>query len=158
MVLSLQRRRAGCSAAAALIEQHDAVRVGVEEAPLLRARAAARPAVHEDDRLARRVARLLSVHRVTVAHVEEERLAGLDLRVELTHGVVPERSGEGLGLQLLELGIVDHALRLEVGELLELLGGAALRRRLLDVRLNAASVCCACFTARSCIEPPRTMR
>ena len=132
VVLHVGVRRA--LAAAALVEQHDAVGVGVEEAPLPRGGAGTRPAVQHDDRLAGRVARLLSVHRVTVAHVEEERLAGLDLRVELTHGVMPERSGEGLGLQLLELGIVDHAVRLQVGQLLELLGRAALRRRLLRRR------------------------
>jgi len=69
-------------AAAALIEEHDAVCGGIEEAALLRLGAAARAAVHEDHGLAVRVARLLEVDLVQIGDLERPGAVRLDLGIE----------------------------------------------------------------------------
>src|SRR5690606_13999853 len=69
-------------AAAALVEQNDAVARGVEEAALPRARAAARSTVEEHDGLSIRVPGLFEIDRVLGRDVEVPRPVRLDLRIE----------------------------------------------------------------------------
>ena len=75
----------GAPAAAALVEQHDAVLRRVEQPTLGRARAAARAAVQEHDGLAVGVARGLPVHLLAVADVEHAGVVRFDLGVEVAH-------------------------------------------------------------------------
>jgi hypothetical protein len=82
------RRRAP---AAALVEQHDAVLGRVEELPVPGLDAAARAAVHEDDRLALRVAALLDVQLVHRRHLQAVRAKGLDRGIGLAHGILWRR-------------------------------------------------------------------
>lgn len=77
--------RAGLSATA-LVEQHDPVLRGIEEASLGRRGPTAGTAVHEDHGLSLRVARGLPVDLLAVADIQVTGLVGLDLRVEVTHG------------------------------------------------------------------------
>ena len=79
----LERREGLRLAAPALIEQHDSVRLRVEEAALLRVGATTRPAVDEDDRLAVRVARLLVINGVAKPHFEEALVVRLNRRIQL---------------------------------------------------------------------------
>src|SRR5690606_17003332 len=76
-----QRRVRRAAPAAALVEEHDAVALGVEEATLLGVGASARPAVQEDDRLALRVARRLLVQAMSRAHVDDALRVRLDRRI-----------------------------------------------------------------------------
>ena len=64
------------AAAAALVEQEDAVARRVEEAPRLRVAARARPAVQEHDRLALGIAAFLPVDLVAVADREVPLTSG----------------------------------------------------------------------------------
>jgi hypothetical protein len=75
-------------AAAALVEQHDAVRGGVEEAPHPRIRAATGPAVQEHDRLAARVAALFVVQLV---HFRDAEPAGVVRADRWIQAVVRQR-------------------------------------------------------------------
>ena len=77
--------RAGLSAAP-LIEQHDPVPVGVEEAALGGTGAAAGSAVHEHDGFAAGRTRCLPVDELTVSDVEEPGVIGCDRRIEVAHG------------------------------------------------------------------------
>ena len=72
-------------AAAALVEQHDAVALGVEHPALLRTRGPARAPVQVDGGLAFRIARDLVVDLVAVADVQQPRVVRCDRRVHLTH-------------------------------------------------------------------------
>ena len=72
-------------AASPLVEEHDPVRGGVEELPLERLGSAAWAAVHEKDRLAVGVARLLVVELVEVGDLQVPLLVGLEGRIELAH-------------------------------------------------------------------------
>jgi hypothetical protein len=78
----LQARERRAAAAAALIEQHDAIARGIKEAPLLGLRAAARSAVQEHDRLALGVAALLEVELVQRRDGQPPTTIGFDLRVQ----------------------------------------------------------------------------
>ena len=71
--------------AAALIEQDDAVGVGIEELAVERGAAAAGPAVQEHGGLAVGVAADLPEDAVAVADVEETVLGRLDRGIELAH-------------------------------------------------------------------------
>ena len=70
------------AAAAALVEQHDAIARRVEEAPRFRIAAGARPAVQEHDGLARGIAAFLPVDLVAVADGQVAVTQWLDRRVE----------------------------------------------------------------------------
>ena len=70
------------ASAAALVEQHDAVALGVEESPVPGRGARARSAVQEHDRLALGVAALLPVDAVAVADDEHAGLVRLDRGIE----------------------------------------------------------------------------
>ena len=69
------------AARAALIEDHDPIAVGIEEASRIHVAAAAGAAVHEQRGLAARVPRLLVVDLVSRADVKKARVERLD-RVE----------------------------------------------------------------------------
>jgi hypothetical protein len=81
--------------AAALVEEDRPVAGGVERATLVLRAAGSRPAVHDERRLAVRVAARLPVHEVAVAHVEHPVVVGLDRRMHrhrrssLTYGSPP---------------------------------------------------------------------
>ena len=68
------------AARAALIEQHNAIARGIKEAPVGGRRARARSAMHEDDRQAFRIARLLPIHAMGRADIEHARSGGIDGR------------------------------------------------------------------------------
>ena len=74
-------------AAAALVEQDDAVALGIEEAPVARVGAVARPAVQKDHRLAARVAAHLPVDAVEVGHLEEAGVVRLRDRIQPADGI-----------------------------------------------------------------------
>jgi hypothetical protein len=71
------------AAGAALVEAHDAVVARVEEAAAALVAPGARAAMQEDGRHALRVATLLVVQAVPIAHVEHTRVVRLEWRVEL---------------------------------------------------------------------------
>jgi hypothetical protein len=77
------RRRAP---AAALIEQHDAIFLRVEELAVPRLDAAAGPAVHEQHRLAVGIAALLDVQLVQFRNLEALGPIRLDGGIGLRHG------------------------------------------------------------------------
>src|SRR5207253_3125477 len=70
-------------ATTALIEEHDAIARGIEEAAHLRLGPAAGAAVHEEGRLPLRVPRLLPVDLVDVSDLQAPRPVRRDLGVEL---------------------------------------------------------------------------
>lgn len=84
--VGLQASVRRASAAATLIEQHDAVRLRIEEATLLRVRSTAGAAVDENDGLALRVPRLFDVDFVHVGDAEAVRPVGFDLGVKGASG------------------------------------------------------------------------
>ena len=78
--------------APALIEEHDAIRRGVEE-PRMPGRApGARTAVEHHGRFAERVAARLPIHAVAVADVEHPVPVGIDPRIQVHHVEVWGRS------------------------------------------------------------------
>jgi hypothetical protein len=72
--------------AVALVEEHEAVGVGIEERPKPGRGARARAAVEDDRRLAERIAAGLPVQAVAVADLEEALVVRLDFGV---HQVTP---------------------------------------------------------------------
>ena len=78
----LEARIGRRAAAAALVEHQDLIFVGIELAPVVGARAAARTAVKEDYGLAVAIAAKLPVEAVAVSHVETTGLIGLDLGIK----------------------------------------------------------------------------
>ena len=76
--VGLERRVRPTTPRAALIEDHDPIAVGIEEAPRVHVAAAAGTAVHEQRRLAARVARLLVIDLVPRANLHEARVERLD--------------------------------------------------------------------------------
>ena len=81
-MLSHERRVGRALAAAALVEEDDAVGLGVEEAAVLGLGAAAGPAVEEDHGLAVRVAGLFEVELVDFRDAQAADPVGLDLGIE----------------------------------------------------------------------------
>jgi len=84
------RMRRGASATA-LVEQHDAIGIRVEEAPALGIATAARPAMQEHHRLAVRIAALLVVQRMQRRDLQEAAVVGLDpgiKRAAFRHGLL----------------------------------------------------------------------
>ena len=75
--------------AVALVEQHDAVARGIEEASLVRRGPAAGTTVDEDRRFAVGISRGLPVDLLAVADVEVAGGVGLDRRIEIAHGPKP---------------------------------------------------------------------
>ena len=90
----LARVRRGASAPA-LVEQHDAVPLGVEEAAVPGGGSRARTAVEEHDRLAVGIAALLPVDAVAVADDELAGLVRLDRRIEDVVEVLVHRLSPG---------------------------------------------------------------
>jgi hypothetical protein len=76
----LAERRA--AARAALVDEHDAQRARIEEAPVHRRAARARPAVHEEHRRALGIAALLEVERVARADGQAFGVERFDFRVQ----------------------------------------------------------------------------
>jgi hypothetical protein len=68
--------------ATTLVNEHDAVRGGVEEAALLAVSTTAWTSVDKDDRLALRVTRLFTVDFVKVGDTKEAGAVGLDLGIK----------------------------------------------------------------------------
>src|SRR6202011_6112390 len=68
--------------AATLVEQHDAVHVGIEIAPRARSTARSRAAVKKKRGLAVRVPATLPIHPVSVAHIDRAAVVGVDRRAE----------------------------------------------------------------------------
>ena len=79
---AMRRRPAG----AALVEEEDLVARGIEQPPVVRPRAAARPAVQEHRGLPLGIAAELPVEFVPVTDIEPAGLVGLDRRKGLAHG------------------------------------------------------------------------
>src|SRR5690606_30139660 len=77
-----EARMGAAAAAAALIEQHDAIGIRVEEAPRAGVAAGARPAVNEQGRLSFRIAALLEVDLVLVRDTQHAAVVRLDFGVE----------------------------------------------------------------------------
>ena len=90
-----ERRVRLALAATALIEEHDAIALGVEEATLPGTRPAARSTVQEDGGLTVGVARLLEVERVLRRDLQESRPVRLNLGVEAPARVHAGGYGEG---------------------------------------------------------------
>ena len=90
VVVEARVRRA--LAAAALVEQHDAVARRIEEAAHLRVGPAARPAVQEHRRLAVRVAALLEVELVDVGDAQKARAVRFDRWIK-SPACAPVRGG-----------------------------------------------------------------
>ena len=94
--------------APALVEEDDPVRLGVEEAPVVFACAAARSPVHEHRWLAVGIAALLVVDLVVVVHGEETVVVRFDVGVEGTEFFawraqtqrVGDRHGGSIGVPL----------------------------------------------------------
>ena len=63
---------------AALVEQHDAIVLGIEIATLVRPRAAARPAMQEQGRRAGGIARLFPIKTMPVADIKHAGGEGFD--------------------------------------------------------------------------------
>ncbi len=82
VVFVLERGEGLALAAAALVEQDDAIVAGVEEAAVLRVGAAAGAAVEEHDWFAGGVAGLLEVEVVLGVDGEASEVIGLDRRIE----------------------------------------------------------------------------
>ncbi|MPM56844.1 hypothetical protein SDC9_103660 [bioreactor metagenome] len=76
--------------AAALVEHHDAVALGIEEPTPLGATATARAAVQEDRRLTGRVAALLDIDALAISDIDRRGVVGIDRRVQLAFGHDPE--------------------------------------------------------------------
>src|SRR5581483_2791146 len=73
--------------AAALIEQHDAIRRGIEELAALRIAARPRSTVQEHHRLAARIAALFVIERVQRRHRQGAGLVGVDGGIERAAGL-----------------------------------------------------------------------
>ena len=73
----------GRQAAAPLIQDDDAVGIGVEEATPLGTAATTRATMQENHRLALRVAALFDVELLTVTHVNHLGVIGLNRRIEI---------------------------------------------------------------------------
>ena len=78
-------------AAAALIEEHDAVAPRVEKAPHLRLGTAARAAVQKHCGRSLRVAALLEIDLMQLAHAQEAGLVGRQMRIELLQPAFRDR-------------------------------------------------------------------
>src|SRR4051812_18300380 len=76
--LSMRRRSTG----AALVKQHNVIGLRVEELPVHRDQAPARPAVKKYDRYAIRVSRSFVINAVNVRYVDHARIEGLNFRIE----------------------------------------------------------------------------
>ena len=88
VVLASRRCVGRALAAAALVEVHNAVLFGMEEAALFRIGAAAGAAVQKDHRLAGGVAAFLEVDLVDGRDLEPTRVVRLDGRVEPGDGIL----------------------------------------------------------------------
>ena len=80
-------------AAAALVEQHDAVALGVEQAAVRGLVPAPGPPCRNTTGLPSRLPRHLPVDVLSVAHVEHARLERLDLRIQVSHDLTVTTSG-----------------------------------------------------------------
>jgi hypothetical protein len=76
-------------AAAALIEQYDAIFIGVEETSMRGTTVAARPAMHEQYGVSVRVSALLDVDPMTAADVEPVTMIGLERGIQAVARVLP---------------------------------------------------------------------
>ena len=81
------------AAGAALVDQDDAIFLGVEEAAVLFAAPGARPAVHEQDGHALVDATFLDVERVAIADIEAVAGVGTNGGIKLSHSPAPLRLG-----------------------------------------------------------------
>ncbi len=82
VVFGLQFRMRNRTPAAALVKQNDVIKARVEQTPVLRRNAAARPAMQENRRLGAARAGPLPIDAVTVANVQHAGLERLDFRVK----------------------------------------------------------------------------
>ncbi len=84
---------------AALVENHDAVMRGIEEAPVSRRGAGAGTAVEKQHRRPARITRLLPVHAVHAVEIEHAGVVGFDFRIkpgadcrgDVSHSCMPMR-------------------------------------------------------------------
>ena len=70
------------TSASALIEQHDAVVLRIEEAPAFRIASRAGATVQKHNRLAVRIAALLVIQRMQIRHGEHAVIVGLDIGIQ----------------------------------------------------------------------------